>query len=96
VNEVHSSDGTAIAFDRLGDGPPVVLVCGASTDRMENAPLAKLLAECFTVFNYDRRGRGDSVPDGRHRTLEGQEHNVDPDVLAPVLMEFFKVQNATL
>jgi pimeloyl-ACP methyl ester carboxylesterase len=60
LEKVHSSDGTAIAFDRLGDGPPVVLVCGASTDRMANAPLAKLLAERFTVFNYDRRGRGDS------------------------------------
>jgi pimeloyl-ACP methyl ester carboxylesterase len=60
VNKVRSSDGTAIAFDRLGDGPPVVLVCGASTDRMANASLAKLLAERFTVFNYDRRGRGDS------------------------------------
>ena len=60
MNKVHSSDGTAIAFDRLGDGPPIILVCGASTDRMANAPLAELLAEHFTVFNYDRRGRGDS------------------------------------
>jgi alpha-beta hydrolase superfamily lysophospholipase len=57
---VTSSDGTTIAFDRLGDGPPVILVCGASTDRMANAPLAALLAEHFTAFNYDRRGRGDS------------------------------------
>src|SRR5215211_4220385 len=61
VNKVHSSDGTAIAFDRLGDGPPVVLVCGASTDRMANAPLARLLAERFTVFNYDRRGDSDDT-----------------------------------
>jgi hypothetical protein len=60
MNKAHSSDGTAIAFDRLGDGPPVILVCGASTDRTANAPLAALLAERFTVFNYDRRGRGDS------------------------------------
>jgi pimeloyl-ACP methyl ester carboxylesterase len=60
VNRVTSSDGTTIAFDRLGDGPPVILVCGASTDRMANAQLADLLAEHFTVFNYDRRGRGDS------------------------------------
>ena len=60
MNTVTSSDGTTIAFDRLGDGPPVVLVCGASTDRGVNAPLAALLAEHFTVFNYDRRGRGDS------------------------------------
>src|SRR3712207_3934910 len=60
MNKAHSSDGTAIAFDRLGDGPPVILVCGASTDRTANAPLAALLAQRFTVFNYDRRGRGDS------------------------------------
>ena len=60
MNKVQSKDGTIIAFDRSGDGPPVILVCGASTDRMANAPLASLLAEHFTVFNYDRRGRGDS------------------------------------
>jgi pimeloyl-ACP methyl ester carboxylesterase len=60
MNEVTSSDGTTIAFDRLGEGPPVILVCGGSTDRASNAPLAALLAEHFTVFNYDRRGRGDS------------------------------------
>jgi pimeloyl-ACP methyl ester carboxylesterase len=60
MNKVTSQDGTTIAFDRLGGGPPVILACGASTDRMANAPLAALLAEHFTVFNYDRRGRGDS------------------------------------
>jgi len=31
----------------------------------------------------------DTLPDGRHRTLEGQEHNVAPDAIAPVLEEFF-------
>jgi pimeloyl-ACP methyl ester carboxylesterase len=60
MNTVVSTDGTTIAFDRLGEGPPVVLVCGASVDRTSNAPLAELLAADFTVFNFDRRGRGDS------------------------------------
>jgi pimeloyl-ACP methyl ester carboxylesterase len=60
VDRVTAKDGTAIAFDRSGEGPPVILVCGGSTDRMVNAPLAALLARRFTVFNYDRRGRGDS------------------------------------
>ena len=60
MNKVHSSDGTTIAFDRLGEGPPVILVCGQSTDRSSNAGVAALLAPDFTVFNYDRRGRGDS------------------------------------
>jgi hypothetical protein len=58
--EVLSKDGTIIGFDRLGEGPPVVLVCGASTARSANAALAAVLARRFTVFNYDRRGRGDS------------------------------------
>ena len=57
---VSSKDRTTIGFDRTGAGPPVVLVCGGSVDRMANAELAGLLSSDFTVFNYDRRGRGDS------------------------------------
>lgn len=60
MEKVTSRDGTTIAFDRLGEGPPVVLVCGGSVDRMADAPLAQQLASDLTVFNYDRRGRGDS------------------------------------
>ena len=60
LQTVTSADGTTIAYDRLGDGPAVVLVSGGSTDRMANAGLAAALAPSFTVFNYDRRGRGPS------------------------------------
>ncbi len=60
MHEVTSKDGTTIAFDRLGAGPPVVLVTGGSVDRSSNAPLAEVLASDFTVHNYDRRGRGPS------------------------------------
>ena len=60
MNRVTSSDGTAIAYDKSGKGPAVILVGGALQDRMGNAQLAALLAPHFTVFNYDRRGRGDS------------------------------------
>jgi pimeloyl-ACP methyl ester carboxylesterase len=60
MDTVTSRDGTALAYDRLGDGPPVVLVCGGSTDRSANAGLAAELAADHTVYNYDRRGRGDS------------------------------------
>jgi pimeloyl-ACP methyl ester carboxylesterase len=60
METVTSRDGTTIAFDRMGQGPPLILVCGGSVDRMSNAPVAGLLASDFTVFNYDRRGRGDS------------------------------------
>lgn len=60
MHTTHSSDGTTIAYERLGAGAPVVLVSGASTTRHVHAALAALLASHFTVFNYDRRGRGDS------------------------------------
>ena len=62
VEKVTSKDGTKIAFDRSGEGPPVILVGGAFNTRSfgPNGGLAALLAERFTVINYDRRGRGDS------------------------------------
>ena len=55
-----SADGTPLAFDRLGAGPPLILVGGAFNDRRTPGQLAELLAESFTVYTYDRRGRGDS------------------------------------
>ena len=60
MSEAISKDGTKIDIDVSGDGPPVVLICGGSVTRMADAPLAAELAGNFTVFNYDRRGRGDS------------------------------------
>lgn len=60
MGTVTSKDGTTIAFDKSGQGEPVVLVCGGSVDHKSNIPLAALLAEHFTVYNYHRRGRGDS------------------------------------
>ena len=58
--KVTSKDGTTIVFERFGKGPGVVLVGGILGDRSQQAPLAALLAEHFTVFNYDRRGHGES------------------------------------
>jgi len=55
-----SADGTAIAFDRYGDGPPIIMAAGAFNTRSTTEPLARALQEQFTVLNYDRRGRGDS------------------------------------
>jgi pimeloyl-ACP methyl ester carboxylesterase len=60
VNYVTSQDGTKIAFDRVGHGPPVIIVNGLLCDRSKTQKLAEYLAQSFTVFNFDRRGRGDS------------------------------------
>ncbi|HIZ37392.1 MAG TPA: alpha/beta fold hydrolase [Candidatus Ruania gallistercoris] len=60
TRRVTSADGTRIAYDRKGTGPAVILVGGTLDDGAENAPLARLLADHFTVYNYARRGRGAS------------------------------------
>jgi pimeloyl-ACP methyl ester carboxylesterase len=62
MNKVMSADGTAIVYDRAGQGPAVILVDGALCSRAQGPmpELAKQLASRFTVYNYDRRGRGDS------------------------------------
>jgi pimeloyl-ACP methyl ester carboxylesterase len=62
MEKAISKDGTSIAFERNGKGPALVLVDGAFCFR-DNGPAAQLvplLAGSFTVYTYDRRGRGDS------------------------------------
>jgi hypothetical protein len=73
TDTVTSADGTAIAFDRLGAGPPLIMAAGAFNTRAATAPLGAALQDRFTIFNYDRRGRGDSgdtTPYAVERELE--------------------------
>jgi pimeloyl-ACP methyl ester carboxylesterase len=60
MNRVRSTDGTSIAFDQVGQGPALALVTGAFATRSDAVSAAGSLAPHFTVFTYDRRGRGDS------------------------------------
>jgi pimeloyl-ACP methyl ester carboxylesterase len=55
-----SADGTPIAFQRHGEGAPLILVGGAWNDRNTATELAERMAKTFSVYTYDRRGRGDS------------------------------------
>src|ERR1700722_12014223 len=59
---VKSKDGTAIAYSQSGGGPSILLVDGALCSRKfgPSPVLAPLLAKHFTVYAYDRRGRGES------------------------------------
>lgn len=74
---VASKDGTKIAFEKVGSGPAVILVNGAMSYRrafdttLED--LAELLSKDFTVYDYDRRGRGesgDTKPFTKEREIE--------------------------
>jgi pimeloyl-ACP methyl ester carboxylesterase len=66
MKTVTSKDGTTIAFDQFGKGPALILVGGMFEQRAWDSETAKLaafplLAQHFTVYHYDRRGRGDST-----------------------------------
>src|SRR5579859_5508213 len=66
MKKVRSTDGTTIAFDQFGQGPALILVGGALEQRAMDSDTAQLaahplLAQHFTVFHYDRRGRGEST-----------------------------------
>ena len=76
VETVTSQDGTTIAYDRVGEGPALVLVCGAFMTREAFQPLAAALSGHFTVVSYNRRGRGesgDTAPYTVERELEDLE-----------------------
>jgi pimeloyl-ACP methyl ester carboxylesterase len=60
MQSVTSKDGTRIAYEKIGQGPAVVIVGGILGDHSQQAGLSHLLAEHFTVYNFDRRGRGES------------------------------------
>jgi pimeloyl-ACP methyl ester carboxylesterase len=82
MRTVTSKDGTTIAFDQSGEGPAVILVAGALGIRSHPMfqELAALLAPHFTVYNYDRRGRGDSgdtLPYAVEREIEDIEAMID-------------------
>ena len=76
MNTVTSKDSTKIAFDKTGSGPTVIIVNGAIQYRAFDptmAQIADMLDKNFTVYNYDRRGRGDSgdtQPFAKEREIE--------------------------
>lgn len=78
MKTTHSKDGTKLAYNMTGKGPALIYITGATCHREFNPVLydASVFSEEFTVYNYDRRGRGDSgntLPYAVEREIEDIE-----------------------
>ena len=76
MEKAISKDGTQIAYDKTGQGPALIIVAGAFQGRMAMSAYAEPLSKRFTVYNYDRRGRGDSS-DTQPYTIEREIEDLD-------------------
>jgi pimeloyl-ACP methyl ester carboxylesterase len=85
METVVSGDGTPVAYERDGEGPPLVLVHGTTADRLTWEFVLPELQKHFTTYAVDRRGRGESGNgDGYRieREFEGYISDFDPGSLA--------------
>lgn len=76
METVISKDGTQIAYKKQGSGPALIMVSSAAADHQDASQLAEHLTAQFTVYNYDRRGRGqssDTAPYDVEREVEDIE-----------------------
>ncbi len=74
---VTSHDGTTIGYRQLGHGPGIVAVHGGMQAAQNFMKLAAALADTFTVYLPDRRGRGLSGPPGDHYSLKAECEDID-------------------
>lgn len=74
---VTSRDGTIIGYRQLGHGPGVVLLHGAMESAQSHMQLAEALADAFTVYLPDRRGRGMSGTYGDGYGIHKEVEDVD-------------------
>ena len=77
IGSVVSKDGTTIGYRQLGHGPGVVLLHGIMESAQSHMQLAEALADTFTVYLPDRRGRGLSGPQGSDYRLHKEVEDLD-------------------
>jgi pimeloyl-ACP methyl ester carboxylesterase len=73
---VTSADGTTIGYRRLGHGPGLVLLHGGVNAAQHMTKLALALADAFTLYLPDRRGRGMSGPVGPAYSIEREDEDL--------------------
>lgn len=76
TGSVISSDGTTIGYRQMGHGPALILLHGANTSGLDFTQLAEGLADLFTIYLPDRRGRGLSGPFSKHYALQEEVNDL--------------------
>jgi pimeloyl-ACP methyl ester carboxylesterase len=77
LGSVTSKDGTTIGYRRLGSGPGLVILHGAMESAQSHLQLAGSLADAFTLYLPDRRGRGTSGPYATDHSIQTDVDDVD-------------------
>lgn len=93
---VTSKDGTKIGFRQLGHGPGLIILHGGALASQHYMKLASALADQFTVYLPDRRGRGMSGPYGPHYSIEREDEDLDAVVSATGAQRVFGVADGGL
>src|SRR5215471_2932059 len=60
MDTIRARDGVLIAYERSGQGSPLIVVHGTTADHTRWAPVLPVFEQHFTVYAIDRRGRGGS------------------------------------
>lgn len=77
TSSATSKDGTTIGYRQLGHGPGVVLLHGSMSSSQNHMQLAEALADAFTVYVPDRRGRGLSGPYSKDYSIQKEVEDLD-------------------
>ena len=76
TGSVISADGTVIGYRQLGSGPGLILVHGGMQASQNFLKLSEALADMFTVYVLDRRGRGMSGKHGDHYSVAREVEDI--------------------
>jgi hypothetical protein len=90
-----SRDGTVIGYRQLGKGPGVVLLHGAGQSSQSFLTLARAMADQFTLYVPDRRGRDMSGPYSKDHGLDNEVGDVEA-LLACRALELVRVHRMKL
>src|ERR1700749_1093571 len=96
TGSVTSCDGTTIGYRRLGHGPGLIAVHGGMQAAQNLMKLAMALADSFTVYLPDRRGRGLSGPPGSHYSLTAECEDIDALAQATAARNIFGLSSGPI